>query len=272
MENKIQLFSFESQSFRVIEIENEPWFVGNDVAQILGYSVPRKAIRDHVDKEDLKVLMYKACSKTEQALWNKKNDFSNKVLINESGLYSLILGSKLPIAKKFKHKVTSEVLPSIRKHGAYLTDEKIEEVLTNPDTIIKLATQLKQERQARQEAQKQLDLQAPKVSYYDLVLQSKSLVNTTIIAKDYGMSAKKFNAILHGLKIQYRSGSTWVLYSKYQDLGWTHTVTNCFKDVLGNERVTMQTKWTQKGRLGIYNLLKKKMNLVPVIEREEKTA
>lgn len=258
MKNEIKLFDFENQSFRVLQIENEPWFVGKDVAEILGYKNGSRDINRHVDPEDRQ---------------NYRNGtFASPrglTIINESGLYSLILSSKLPSAKKFKHKVTSEVLPSIRKHGAYLTDEKIEEVLTNPDTIIKLATQLKEERAARKQAQHQLDLDAPKVSYYDLVLQSKTLVNITLIAKDYGMSARRLNAILHGLKIQYRASGTWVLYSKYQDLGWTQSVTSYYKYVDGTDRVVMNTKWTQKGRLGIYNLLKKKMNLVPVIERED---
>lgn len=258
MQNEIKLFDFENQSFRVLQIENEPWFVGKDVAEILGYKNTRDALNKHCDKEDKDVAKL-------DTLGGKQRT----TIINESGLYSLILSSKLPSAKKFKHKVTSEVLPSIRKHGAYLTDEKIEEVLTSPDTIIRLATQLKEERAARKKAQHQLDLDAPKVSYYDLVLQSKSLVSTTIIAKDYGMSAHKLNIILHGLKVQYSSSGTWVLYAKYQDLGWTHSSTNYYRLANGTIGISMNTKWTQKGRLGIYNLLKKKMNLVPVIERED---
>lgn len=123
MKNEIKMFDFDNQSFRVLQIENEPWFVGNDVAKILGYQHIGNALIQNTDVEDRKSLAYKAFPDLRKALWNKKNDYSNKVLINESGLYSLILSSKLPSAKKFKHKVTSEVLPSIKKHqnGASVT-------------------------------------------------------------------------------------------------------------------------------------------------------
>ena len=109
---EIQTFNFENQQVRTIEIENEPYFVGKDVATILGYSNPQKAVRDHVDEED----------KTLNETFTVNG--TQPVLINESGLYSLILSSKLPNAKKFKRWVTSEVLPTIRKHGAYLTPDK----------------------------------------------------------------------------------------------------------------------------------------------------
>lgn len=125
MSNELQNFSFNGQKVQVIMMENEPYFLGKEVAEILGYSIPQKAILTHVDEEDVKTLKYKAFSKTEKAkLWEGK-DFSDKKLINESGLYSLIIASKLPSAKKFKRWVTSEVLPSIRKHGAYMTEETV---------------------------------------------------------------------------------------------------------------------------------------------------
>lgn len=128
MENKLQIF--KNQEFgqvRGILIDNEAYFLGNDVAKSLGYVDLDQSIRKHVDLEDRKVLKYKASVKTTPTLWSNKNDFSDKTLINESGMYSLIFGSKLESAKKFKHWVTSKVLPSIRKHGMYITDELLKD-------------------------------------------------------------------------------------------------------------------------------------------------
>ena len=172
----------------------------------------------------------------------------------------------MPNAKKLKRWVTSEVLPTIRKHGAYLTPDKIEEVLLNPDTLINLATQLKQERKARLIAEQRVNELTPKATYYDLVLANKSLVTITAIAKDYGMSGKAMNKLLHELGVQYKQGSTWLLYAKYQKTGWTHSETVMIKDKNGNDKAVLNTKWTQKGRLGLYNLLKEN-EILPLIER-----
>lgn len=253
---EIQMFYFENQQVRTIEIENEPWFVGKDVAEILGYTNTPKAIRDHVDEED---------KLTERIVLSGQN--REVIIINESGLYSLILSSKLPNAKKFKRWVTSEVLPTIRKHGAYLTPDKIEEALLNPDTLINLATQLKQEREGRLIAEQRVNELTPKASYYDKVLSNKALVTITVIAKDYGMSGKAMNALLHELGVQYKQGTTWLLYARYQKNGWTHSETVMITDKDGNEKAVLNTKWTQKGRLGLYELLKRK-GYLPVIERE----
>lgn len=254
---EIQTFNFENQQVRTVEIENEPYFVGKDVATILGYSNTRKALIDHVDVED---------KKDGVTIRDSIGRNQNAVIINESGLYSLILSSKLPNAKKFKRWVTSEVLPTIRKHGAYLTPDKIEEALLNPDTLINLATQLKQEREARLIAEQRVNELTPKATYYDLVLANKSLVTITVIAKDYGMSGKAMNKLLHELGVQYKQGSTWLLYAKYQKTGWTHSETVMIKDKNGNDKAVLNTKWTQKGRLGLYNLLKEN-EILPLIER-----
>lgn len=273
MSNELQKFNFNGQKVQVIMMENEPYFLGKEVAVILGYKNERDALSRHVDEEDVKTLKYKACRETRQAeLW-EGNDFSDKKLINESGLYSLIIASKLPSAKKFKRWVTSEVLPSIRKHGAYMTEETVEEILTNPDTIIKLATQLKEERLAHQKTkeeklmvEQQLSEAKPKVTYYDIILQNPSLVSITQIAKDYGMSGKGMNQKLKELKIQYKQSGTWFLYSKYQNKGWTSSETKIIPTNYG-DKVTMYTKWTQKGRLALYDILKEK-GILPMIERD----
>ncbi len=265
MNNEIQTFNFASTQagnqvsnpVRVVGINNEPWFVGKDVATVLGYKDTFGAIKKHVDDEDKQ---------------NCQNDSFESprglTVVNESGLYSLILASKLPSAKRFKRWVTSEVLPTIRRHGAYMTDHKIEEILSDPDTIIKLATELKAEREGRLIAEQRVNELTPKASYYDLVLKNESLVTITQIAKDYGMSGREMNAKLHDLKVQYKQGSTWLLYSKYQKTGWTHSDTIMVDRTDGTKKAVMQTKWTQKGRLGLYELLKNN-GVLPLIERDD---
>ena len=256
--NNLQEFNFKGNNVRTVQIDSKPYFVGKDVTEILGYTNSRDAISKHVDEEDKKVL-----TSQNATLENMPN--RGLISINESGLYSLILSSKLPTAKEFKRWVTSEVLPTIRKHGAYLTDSAIEQTLTDPDYLIKLATQLKTEREGRLIAEKAVKDLKPKASYYDKVLSNPSLMNITAIAKDYGYGAISFNKLLHELKIQYSQSGTWYLYSKYQDKGWTQSKTFPYKGASGNGS-NVQTKWTQKGRLGLYKELKKH-GIVPKIEQ-----
>lgn len=188
--------------------------------------------------------------------------------ITEPEFYKLAFKASNDVAEKFQDWVATEVLPSIRKHGAYLTDKKLEEVLLNPDTLIKLATELKAEREGRLIAEQRVNELTPKASYYDLVLKNESLVTITQIAKDYGMSGREMNAKLHDLKVQYKQGSTWLLYSKYQKTGWTHSDTIVVDRTDGTKKAVMQTKWTQKGRLGLYELLKNN-GVLPLIERDD---
>lgn len=256
--NEIQEFYFNGDAVRTLLRDNEPYFVGKDVAEILGYSNPRDALSKHVDSDDKGVAKCDTLGGTQQT-----------TIINESGLYSLILSSKLPKAKEFKHWVTSEVLPTIRKHGAYMTPAKIEEVLTDPDTIIQLATQLKQEREGRLIAEQRIGELTPKADYCDRVLADKSLVTITQIAKDYGMSGQEMNHKLHELNVIYKQGKTWLLYSKYQKTGWTHSETIMVPKSDGTQKAVMHTKWTQKGRLGLYELLKQH-GILPLIEMDSK--
>lgn len=166
---------FENPEFgniRVLTIKNEPYFVGKDVASVLGYKDTSDALKKHVDSDD-KLTRRFADSGQNRGMY----------IINESGLYSLILSSKLPTAKRFKRWVTSEVLPAIRKHGAYLTEQKVEEILTNPDTIIKLATQLKEEREARKQAEALNEANRPKVIFAEAVSTSKDGILVGMLAK-----------------------------------------------------------------------------------------
>ncbi len=172
MNNLNIFYNPEFGNIRVLTIKNESYFVGKDVAFLLGYSNTRDALRKHVDDEDKDVAKCDTPSGTQEM-----------TVINESGLYSLILSSKLPTAKRFKRWVTSEVLPAIRKHGAYLTEQKVEEILTNPDTIIKLATQLKEEREARKQAEQLIEAQKPKVIFAEAVSASKTSILVGELAK-----------------------------------------------------------------------------------------
>src|SRR5699024_1993174 len=257
MTNTVQVFNFENSEICTTVIDDKPYFVGKDVAKTLGYKDTVNAIKSHVDDEDKRGWQITTPSGNQ-----------NMTVVTESGVYALIFGSKLPSAKKFKRWVTNDVLPDIRKHGAYLSNDKIEEILTDPETIISLAQQVKDERAKNALLTQQVAESRPKADYYDKIMQSTSLVTITQIAKDYGWSAKQMNDKLHELGVQYKIGGQWVLYSKYQDKGYTfsHTVDITKKD--GSTDVKMNTKWTQKGRLFIYNLLKEN-DILPTIERED---
>lgn len=171
--NEIQTFNFNGQSVRVMQTKyGEPWFVGKDVAKVLGYSDPNKAIATHVNSDD------KLNDKTSSSLGQRGG-----WLINESGLYSLILSSKLPSAHAFKRWVTSEVLPSIRKHGAYATPQTIENIINNPDFGIKLLSALKEERAQRVKAEQTIEQNKPKVLFADALTTGKSSVLVGELAK-----------------------------------------------------------------------------------------
>ena len=251
--NTPQIFNFEQNEVRTILVNDEPYFIGKDIADVLGYSNPQKAIRDLVDLED----------KTQNDSFTVNG--TAVVLINESGLYSLILKSKLPSAKKFKRWVTSEVLPVIRKHGGYLTPEKVEEALLNPDTIIQLATQLKEERTGRLIAEQKIAEYEPKISYLDSILSSTDSVTISQIAADYGMSPQQMNKLLHKLGIQKKVGNQWLLCKKHMRQGYTKSHTTEIPKSDGGTKVVMNTKWTQKGRLFIYESLKKE-GYIPEID------
>lgn len=245
--DELQVFKFESQALRTKLIDGEPWFIGKDVAEVLGYKDTSDALKKHIDDED-KLSRQITDSGQSRAMY----------LINESGLYSLILKSKLSNAKKFKRWVTSEVLPSIRKHGAYMTSEKIEQALTDPDTIIQLATTLKREREERMLLEQQIAEYEPKLSYLDTILSSSDTVTITQIAADYGMSAVSMNKLLNQFGVQHKISGQWILYKKHMKNGYTKSHTSEIQKSSGGTRVVMNTKWTQKGRLFLYNLLKEK--------------
>ncbi|MBX8456272.1 phage antirepressor KilAC domain-containing protein [Apilactobacillus kunkeei] len=208
--------------------------------------------------------------------WNRVNKYLSPQVakinrgdfITEPQLYKLAIKANSQQAEKFQEWVTDEVLPSIRKHGAYMTDSKIEEALTDPDTIIRLATTLKQERQEKLLLKQRVNELQPKADYTDSILQNKSLVTITFIAKDYGMSGSAMNKLLHELGVQYRQGDTWLLYAKHQQKGWTQSETKEVRRADGSKKLVASTKWTQKGRLGLYELLKDN-GVLPLIEQDQ---
>lgn len=265
--NELQFFNHpEFGAIRAMEKDNDVWFVGKDVATVLGYSNASKAVAVHVDTEDKDFIMLDIADAQNG---NVPIGKTKTTIINESGLYSLVLSSKLPNAKKFKRWVTSEVLPSIRKHGMYATAQTIETMLADPDNAIRMLTALKEERAKRIEQEKQIatltaenQMQAqmisefkPKVEYVDIILRSTDTVTTTQIAADYGLSAKKLNKILHDEKIQHKVNDQWILYKEQMNKGYTKSETIDITRSDGRVEAKMYTKWTQKGRLKIHEIL-----------------
>ena len=261
MENKLQIFTnSEFGTIRTIEINGEGWLVGKDVATILGYANTPDAIAKHVDDED------KLTSQIAIA-----GQMRNVTVINESGLYSLILSSKLPKAKEFKRWVTAEILPAIRNHGAYFTPKTFDEILKNPDHLMTLLQNWKEDREEKNRLAGIVEVQAvqiaemqPKASYYDKILQSNEAIPVSVIAKDYGFSGKRMNQLLHQLKIQYPCGGTWLVFQDYAAKGYTVTKTIS----IGDGYSKTHTNWTQKGRLFLYEFLKRHGHL-PLIEQPD---
>lgn len=251
--NELQLFNFENNQVRTLFINDEPWFVGKDVAEILGYSKARNAIATHVDDDD----------KKGAPIQGDLGGTQEMTVINESGVYALVFGSKLPSAKKFKHWVTSEVLPTLRKTGGYTMPKTYLEALKAFTAEVEKNEMLSLENKIKTQ---QINELKPKADYTDRILKTTDLMTTTQIAKDYGMSAKQFNAMLHDYKVQFKQNGQWLLYSKHQSKGYTSSETVEFDRPDGTVGVRLNTKWTQKGRLFLYGLLKKH-DVVPTIER-----
>jgi len=288
---KTQIVSFKNPLFgevRVVDGANsEPWFVGKDVATILGYANPRKAIIDHIEDED---------KMDGVTIRDSIGRVQKPILINESGLYSLILSSKLPQAKEFKRWVTSEVLPSIRKHGIYMSDESVEKALTDPDYLIRLATVIKEERERRKSVearctvqnqviaqqqstigllgqqvnslQKSVDEMKEKVSYLNKILADNKNALITQIAQDYGLSGIKMNRVLHDMKIQFKVNGQWVLYIDYKDKGYTKNIRVPISRPDGSTYYKLETAWTPKGCMFLYYKLKA-AGILPIMERED---
>ena len=263
MENKIEVFTkAEFGELRTVNVGDKIMFVASDVAKALGYSRPADAITAH-------------CKGSVKRRLPTNGGMQELKIIPEGDVYRLITHSKLPAAEKFESWVFDEVLPSIRKHGAYMTEDTIKKVIAEPDFIIKLATELKKEQEQNKQLTETCSQQQqvigelkPKADYVDKILKSNSLVTITQIAKDYGMSGQGMNKVLHDLHIIYSCNKQWLLYSQHQAKGYTFSETVDIPREDGTTKVVMNTKWTQKGRLFLYETLKKR-TLLPLIERKE---
>lgn len=260
---------FENPEFgeiRTIEENGNVLFCGSDVATALGYSNPRDAITRHC----------RYVVKRDVPHPQSPDRKISMTFIPEGDVYRLITHSKLPSAERFESWIFDEVIPSIRKHGAYITPDTLEQMIADPDTTIRLLTTLKEERLARARLetenaqQKQLLAEySPKASYYDVVLQTPDALSISQIAKDYGKSAKWLNQQLHEMGVQYNQGGVWLLYQQYAEQGYTRSKTHTYSGNDGMQHSRLHTYWTQKGRLFIYETLKAR-GVLPLIETEKK--
>ena len=251
-----ELQNIDGFNAKIYGTPENPLFLAKDIADMLEIKNNRDML-NNVD-EDEKLMSLVSTSGQNRNMW----------FLTEDGLYEVLMTSRKPQAKVFKKKV-KEILKSIRKHGAYMTNEVIEKALTSPDFIIQLATNLKDEQEKTAMLSQQVAESRPKADYYDRIMKSKSLVTISQIAEDYGMSAQALNKMLYELKVQHKVGGQWLLYAKHKNHGYTFSETNVIpnhKD--GGEKVVMNTKWTQKGRVFIYNLLKTE-GIYPTIERDD---
>ena len=261
-ENQVTIFTNEEfGDVRTIMINGKPYFCGKDIAEALGYAKPRNAIATHCKGALKRGIL------TEGG--NQEMSF-----IPEGDIYRLIIRSKLPSAEKFESWVMDEVLPQLRQTGSYSMTKQDSYMIEDPIERAKRWIEEQEEKKMLEKENKKLlqdtkiqqqvigELQ-PKADYTDIILKSNSSMNVSQIAKDYGMSAKKLNSILHDLGVQYKSNGQWLLYSNFHDKGYTKSETGTYDN--GNQTY-VHTKWTQKGRLFLYELLKKN-DVLPIIEQ-----
>ena len=245
---KNQIFkNAEFGQIRTCMVDGETYFVGKDVASALGYVNPTKAVSVHVDEEDR--------SMSEMDTHQRGSQMT--IIINESGLYSLILSSKLDSAKRFKRWVTSEVLPAIRQDGRYELQQQVFEV--------------EEQNRALESRNAYLEdisaYQKPLTDYARIILSSQQTVTVTQIAQDYGFTAVRFNELLMHLRIQHKVGGQWILYAPYLNKGYVQSFSSYFVQADGEVQVKVHTRWTQGGRMFLYEELKK-AGVLPLIELE----
>ncbi|MCG1703963.1 phage antirepressor KilAC domain-containing protein [Staphylococcus epidermidis] len=239
---------FQNSQFgelEILTIDNKEWFPAIKVAEILGYTNPRKAIRDHAKERGVTI----------RSVIDSLGRNQDKKFIDEGNLYRLITRSKLPQADQFEEWVFEDVLPAIRKHGIYATDDVIENTLNNPDYIINVLTEYKKEKEQNLLLQQEIGELKPKADYVDEILKSTGTLATTQIAADYGISAQKLNKLLHEARLQRKVNKQWVLYSEHMGKSYTESDTIPIIRSDGREDTVLQTRWTQKGRLKIHEIM-----------------
>lgn len=269
--NDIQVFSNEKfGQVRTVMQDGEPWFVAADVCKALDLDKTWNALQ-RLDEDEKGTTSISTLGGVQEM-----------AIVNEPGLYSLVLGSRKKEAKDFKRWITHEVIPTIRKTGGYVHNSEvfIQNYLPFADDTTKQLFRLTLDvvdKQNKQIAEQQKEIaekssvieeMTPKATYYDLVINSPDLTATTIIAKDYGKSATWLNRFLNEKGVQFRQGKTWVLYQKYADSGYAQTKTYVYSGKANADKhVSINTFWTQKGRMFIYGLLKD-TGILPIVERE----
>lgn len=260
MTNELLSFEYHGRNVRTVMIEGEPWWVLADVCAVLDMGSPHK-VADRLE-----------CDEKDRTFIPTPGGPQEMTIISEPGLYSVILRSNKREAKDFRRWITHDVIPQIRKTGGYgtpqmpsvITADYLQEVVNH---MRKLEEQVDQQGTLIAVQGQQIAELKPKADYYDLVLQSPDLVTISIIAKDYGMSGRSMNLLLHDMGIQYKQGGIWLLYQKYASGGYTSTKTHTYAKSDGSTGANVSTYWTQKGRLWIYEKLKDG-GIIPLIERQ----
>lgn len=255
--NKVTPFAFGQFQVRTVLIGNEPYFVGKDAALAIGYTQSsfRNALRSHVKNR------YKR-----ECQINTPFGMQTMTVISEPGVYQLASQSKLPSAEPFQDWVYEKVLPSIRREGAYVTPQTAADWLNNPDVMIDVLQRYKQEIKENQRLHDLNQKMKPKAEYTDTMLANPGLESTSMIAKNYGYSAVGFNRLLHELGIQYKQGQTWLLYSQYQNKGYTHIEVYGYQYGNSRKQIKNVMKWTQRGVKFLYDFLKYN-DILPMVEQ-----
>lgn len=267
----MELQIFKNEQFgevRTADIKGEVYFNLKDCCKVLEIKNHKDTVKRLNQHGVVTTDLIDSLGRTQQANF-----------INESNFYKLVFQSRKPEAEKFADWVTSEVLPSIRKNGAYVTNQKAVEIMSNPNALGEflqgIANQVKQlELQNSNLVEKNEVLEVEllearkQARYLDVIIESKGAVRVTQIAADYGMSANRFNKLLHELGVQHKVNGQWILYKKYMGKGYTDSTTFDYLDKNGQARANMTTTWTQKGRLFLYELLKNN-DILPLIEQDE---
>lgn len=263
--NELQQFNFEGTNIRTVLINDEPYFVGKDVTDVLEYSNTSKAISDHINDKHKQALSY-----NEMLELGIKTNPNGGYLIDEARMFRLVMKSHAKNAEPFQDWVTDEVLPAIRKTGAYRINP-VEQLLADPVAIGQMMIEYGQTKEHLAIAEQRIAEYEPRISYLDTILASKDTVTTSQIAADYGMSAVAMNRMLHNFRVQHKVGDQWLLYVKHMHNGYTKSETAVVKHRNGERKTVMNTKWTQKGRIFIYDLLKEQ-GVLPESEKMEVSA
>lgn len=263
--NEVFNFEFEGRQIRSILIEGDPWFVGKDLAEALEYTDPISAMRK-LDKDD-KISTLGNDSLSSNIFYGNNNKRTYPILINEPGMYSLIMGSKLQTDNvvRFKRWITHDVLPSIRKHGGYIYGQ---ENMTDDEIMSRALIMANSKLIALEEKNEQLKMEnVEKTSLMELLQGSKDRYLASEIAQCYGMSAIKFNKLLNQFKIQKKVGGVWTLTKQYEENEEEYMIST-FKNMWENKEIVGKREfnaWTKEGVLFIYRTLKEH-GIVPIIE------